>query len=86
MKQLTIFDVQEKMMTRMTWLDLYNYLHQKANDIKNLDSELWSQQVVAHNAETGDEHPLDTWLISKDSDTQPNRLVLVYNDFNWDQE
>ena len=73
-------------MTKLTWLDLYNYLHQRANDIKNLDSELWNQQVVAHNAETGDEHPLDTWLISQDAKTQPNRLVLVYNDSSWDQD
>lgn len=67
----------------MTWLDLYNTLHQKANDIKNLDSELWNRPVMIHNAETGDEHIVDTWLIS-DNTEEPKRLVLVYNDTVWD--
>lgn len=66
----------------MTWLDLYNILHQKANDVNNLDSELWNSPVMIHNAETGDEHVVDTWLISGDSE-EPKRLVLVYNDTVW---
>jgi len=57
----------------MTWLDLYNMLHQKANDIKNLDSDLWNRPVMVHNAETGDEYVCDTWNID-------SRLVLVYNE------
>lgn len=57
----------------MTWLDLYNMLHQKANDIKNLDSDIWSRPVMVHNAETGDEYVCDTWNID-------SRLVLVYNE------
>ena len=56
----------------MTWLDLYNVLHQKANDISNLDDELWSRHVMVHNAETGDEYTCDTWNIN-------GRLVLVFN-------
>ena len=57
----------------MTWLDLYNMLRQKANDIKNLDSDLWSRPVMVHNAETGDEYVCDTWEIDQ-------RIVLVFND------
>jgi len=56
----------------MNWLDLYNLLHERANDIKNLDSDLWSQHVMAHNAETGDEYLLDSFEID-------GRLVLAFN-------
>lgn len=64
-------------MNQMTWLDLYNFLHQKANDINHLDQNTWQQKVIIHNAETGDEYPTDTWIIS---DNRGNdRLVLVIN-------
>jgi len=56
----------------MNWLDLYNLLHERANNIKNLDSKLWSQHVMAHNAETGDEYPLDSFEVD-------GRLVLAFN-------
>jgi hypothetical protein len=29
----------------MNWLDLYNFLHQRANDIKNLGSFHWQEEV-----------------------------------------
>lgn len=29
----------------MTWLDLYNYLHEQANDIKNLGRFPWQETV-----------------------------------------
>jgi len=61
----------------MNWLDLYNLLHERANNIKNLDSKLWSQQVMAHNAETGDEYVLDSFELD-------GRLVLVFNSESWD--
>ena len=56
----------------MTWLELYNFLHEKANDVKNLDSELWQSEVVIHDATTGDEAAVDTWEI--DGETR-----LAYN-------
>jgi hypothetical protein len=61
----------------MKWLDLYNLLHQKANDVKNLDSELWNQYVIAHNAETGDEYVLENFEIH-------DRLVLAFNTERYD--
>ena len=61
----------------MTWLDLYNFLHQKANDVNNLDSEMWQSKVVFHNLDTGDECPCDTWIIT-DEEQEP-RLVLGVN-------
>ncbi len=40
----------------MDWLDLYNILHQKANDVHNLDSELWRDEVLVHDSATGKEY------------------------------
>ena len=61
----------------MTWLDLYNYLYEKAHDVNNPDSDFWKQVVMFHNLETGDEHPCDTWEISF-TDGKP-RVVLGIN-------
>lgn len=65
-------------MNKMTWLDLYNFLSQKANNIQNLDDYNWGQQVIVHNAETGDEYTADTWVIANSEGK--DRLVLVIND------
>jgi hypothetical protein len=65
-------------MSKMTWLDLYNFLHKKANDTSNLDEYNWTQQVMIHNTETGDEYPADTWVIANSEGK--DRLVLVIND------
>lgn len=64
-------------MNNMTWLDLYNLLHKKANDIHNLDQKLWSSPVVVHDATSGDEYYCDTWLI--DDPEGDDQLVLVIN-------
>lgn len=77
MKQLMMFDIQlKKGKTNMTWLDLYNLLHQKANDINNLDSKLWNSKVVIHDAETGEEYDSDTFYID-------DKLTLVMNYEDW---
>jgi hypothetical protein len=64
-------------MNRFTWLDLYNFLHNKANDIHNPDGNFWSQCVIVHNAETGDEYNCDTYEITDKKNN--GRLVLVIN-------
>jgi hypothetical protein len=61
----------------ITWLELYNFLHKKANNTLNLDPHIWSEKVMIHNAETGDEYPCDTFLISDKK--RDERLVLVIN-------
>jgi len=61
----------------MTWLELYNTLHEKANDINNLDSTFWQSEVLFHNLHTGDEHPCDTWEITEHN--KDSRLVLGIN-------
>ena len=59
-------------MNNITWLDLYNFLHEKANDINNPNPELWSSRVVIHNAKTGEDYNSDTFYID-------GRLTLIIN-------
>jgi len=56
----------------MTWLELYNVLHRRANDIKNLDSDLWQQEVLCHNAETGEEMEVENFVVN-------GKTVLAFN-------
>jgi hypothetical protein len=43
----------------MKWLDLYNYLHERANDIKNLGSFPWQDDVQAFDFGTLEYYPVD---------------------------
>ena len=36
----------------MTWLDLYNFLHERANDVKNPGSFPWQEEVKVFDWET----------------------------------
>ena len=40
-------------MNNMTWLDLYNFLHQRANDIKNLGKFDWQAEVKVYDNSYG---------------------------------
>lgn len=64
-------------MNNMTWLDLYNYLHSKAHDFKNLGKFNWNSPVMVHDASTGEEYHCDTWVLS--SDNCGDRVVLATN-------
>jgi hypothetical protein len=84
MNQMMLFDIEQEKRTgetmqNMTWLDLYNFLHKNANDINNFENaaNFWNSHVMIHNAETGDEYPSDTWMIS--DSRGKDRLVLVIN-------
>jgi hypothetical protein len=59
-------------MNKMTWLDLYNFLHSQAHDFKNLGQFNWSAPVVVHDAETGEEYDCDTYTFGK-------KLTLAIN-------
>lgn len=49
-------------MNKMTWLDLYNYLNAQANELDNIGRFNWNNQVIVHDAETGDEYDCDTYI------------------------
>lgn len=78
-KQLTLFDIGCTMNkgNNMTWLELYNYLHKKANDVNNLDTKLWNSDVHIHDAVTGEEYTCDTFYV--DDEHGDEKLVLMIN-------
>jgi len=41
-----------KTMDKMTWLDLYNYLNNQANNIKNIGHFPWQEEVKVFDFET----------------------------------
>ena len=43
----------------MTWLDLYNYLYERANDIKNPGSFPWQEKVKVFDWGTLDYYSID---------------------------
>jgi hypothetical protein len=45
-------------MNKMTWLDLYNFLYERANDISNKDFP-WSETVEAFDFDTLEYYPID---------------------------
>lgn len=69
---------KRKPMNNLTWLDLYNFLHRKANDINNLGKFHWNEPVIVHDAATGDEYNCDTWEIN-DSNSLSDKLVMLIN-------
>lgn len=64
-------------MNKMTWLDLYNYLHAQANGLDNLGKFDWNSPVIIHDASTGEESYCDTWEITHKINQE--RVVLVTN-------
>ena len=64
-------------MTAMKWIDLFQFLNERANDIRNLGSFDWQAPVIIHDAETGDEFNCDTYYLS--DDRGDDRLVLITN-------
>lgn len=43
----------------MTWLDLYNFLHERANDITNLGNFPWQDQVEVFDFDSLQYYPTD---------------------------
>lgn len=64
-------------MTTMKWIDLFQFLNERANDVKNLGSFDWQAPVTIHDATTGDEFSCDTYYIS--DNRGDDRLVLITN-------
>jgi hypothetical protein len=57
----------EMNVTKMTWLDLYNYLHERANDVKNLGSFPWQETVEVFDWETLNYYPTDFIIMPADN-------------------
>lgn len=46
-------------MNKMTWLDLYNFLYERANDINSGGSFPWQENVEVFDFETLEYYPTD---------------------------
>lgn len=64
-------------MKKMSWLDLYTFLHERANNINAVGTFNWGRPVLVHDANTGDEFTCDTYYVSDDHGD--DRLVLITN-------
>lgn len=64
-------------MMPIKWIDLFQFLNQRANDINNLEKFDWQSPVIIHNAENGDEFNCDTYYIN--DSRGDNRFVLAIN-------
>ena len=64
-------------MNRMTWLELYTFLNNKANNLHSIGTFDWNRPVLVHDAETGDEFSCDTYYVT--DNRGENRLVLITN-------
>jgi len=64
-------------MNRMTWLELYTFLNNKANNLHSIGTFDWNRPVLVHDAENGDEFSCDTYYVT--DNRGENRLVLITN-------
>lgn len=60
----------------MTWLELYNYLCERANDIKNPGSFPWQETIEIWDWETLDHYPAE--FIQMPSDSKISLAVDTY--------
>ncbi len=60
----------------MTWLELYSYLYERANDIKNPGSFPWQDNVEVWDWETLDYYPTD--VVQNPSDNKISLSVDTY--------
>ena len=55
----------------MNWLDLYNFLHQRANDLKNLGKFDWQKEVTVYDNHFGGLYNADLIeFFNKDGNTE----------------
>lgn len=69
----------------MTWLQLYNLLYDRANTMSKLGTVKWNDDIIVHNAETGEESTVDIWELSEGSNND-SRLTLVYNQLEYESK
>jgi hypothetical protein len=59
----------------ITWLDLYNFLFERANNINAVGTFQWNTPIVIYDAATGDKFFCDTYYLEDTDDG----LVLMIN-------
>jgi hypothetical protein len=64
-------------MSTLKWIDLFKFLNEKANDVRNVGTFDWQAPVVIYDANTGDESYCDTYYLT--GDNSEDRFVLMSN-------
>lgn len=59
-------------MSNLTWLELYNFLHKQANEVKNIGNFDWNDNVFVYNSDTDETMLCDTFYLG-------SQLVLGIN-------
>ena len=57
----------------MKWIDLFDFLHKQANELKNIGKFNWQDKVVVYDASSGHKYYCDTYRIKN------NQVALVIN-------
>jgi len=58
----------------MKWIDLFQILNKKANELKNIGQFNWQDRIVIYDAASGEEYICDNFYIRSN-----NRPVLMIN-------
>jgi hypothetical protein len=66
--------VQDKI-KQMTWLDLYSFLNERANNINAVGTFEWNKPVMVFDNATGELFNCETYY----SDSEEDGLVLIIN-------
>lgn len=61
--------------SKMNWLDLYTFLHERANNINAFGTFEWNKPVRVFDNATGELFHCDTYYLQEDT----NGLVLIIN-------
>lgn len=62
----------------MTWLELYNFLHEQANNIHKHGTFDWQSNVKVYDAENDNLSDCDTYFLT-DENTGETNFVLMTN-------
>lgn len=64
-------------MSKITWLELYNYLYETANSIHKHGTFDWQKDVVIYDNESGEEKTCDTYYLTDTDGVE--KFVLMTN-------
>jgi|688.fasta_scaffold505006_2 hypothetical protein len=64
--------------SKMTWLELYNFLHEQANSISKHGTFDWQGEVKVYDAANDELNYCDTYFLT-DEKTKVTKFVLMTN-------
>ena len=64
-------------MSKITWLELYNFLHETANNIHKHGTFDWQSDVIIYDGKSGEEKVCDTYYLTDIKGSE--KFVLMTN-------